>query len=78
MTQLEVENLAAVAFGALPPDQRAVMELTYYQGMHYSEIAEVMGCPENTVKTRMFHARKKLRTLLPALLKKTGSQQRQG
>ncbi len=78
MAQVEVENLAVVAFAALPPDQRAVMELTYYQGMHYNEIAEVMGCPENTVKTRMFHARKKLRTLLPALLKRTGSPQRQG
>lgn len=76
INRLEVENLAAVAFEALPPDQRAVMELAYYQGMHYSEIAEVMGCPENTVKTRMFHARKKLRALLPALLKRTDSQQR--
>ena len=78
MTQLEVENLAMVAFSALPPDQRAVMELTYYQEMHYSEIAEVMKCPENTVKTRMFHARKKLKTLLPALLKKACPKQRQG
>ena len=76
--QLEVENLAVVAFSALSPDQRAVMEFAYYQEMHYSEIAEVMGCPENTVKTRMFHARKKLSSLLPALLQRTGSKQSQG
>lgn len=66
--QLELENLAVTALSALTPDQRAVMELAYYQGMHYGEIAAVIGCPENTVKTRMFHARKRLRALLPALL----------
>jgi RNA polymerase sigma factor (sigma-70 family) len=78
INQLEVENLAVVAFGALSPDQRAVMEFAYYQEMHYSEIAEVMGCPENTVKTRMFHARKKLSSLLPVLLQRTCSKQSQG
>ena len=68
MSQVDVENVAGVALDALSPDQRAVMELAYYQEMHYGEIAEALGCPENTVKTRMFHARKKLRSLLPALL----------
>jgi RNA polymerase sigma factor (sigma-70 family) len=77
MHQLDVENLAEVALGALSPDQRAVMELAYYQEMHYGEIAEVLGCPENTVKTRMFHARKKLRSLLPALLGGTCAKPRQ-
>ena len=66
--QLEVENLAVIALSALAPEQRAIMELAYYQEMHYSEIAAVIGCPENTVKTRMFHARKRLRLLRPALL----------
>ncbi|MDJ0865160.1 MAG: sigma-70 family RNA polymerase sigma factor [Myxococcota bacterium] len=46
---------------ALSPDQRAVVELTFFEGRSYAEIAEVMGCPLNTVKTRMFHARKQLR-----------------
>jgi RNA polymerase sigma-70 factor (ECF subfamily) len=76
--QLEVENLAVVAFGALSPEQRAAMELAYHQGMHYSEIAKVMGCPENTVKTRMFHARNKLRSLLPGLFGDICSRQKQG
>ena len=31
---------------------------SYMQGLHYNEIAEIMQCPENTVKTRMFHARR--------------------
>ena len=51
----------------LPPEQRLVLELTYYLGNSCSEIAAIMDCPVNTVKTRMFHARRKLRELLPQL-----------
>ena len=43
------------------------MELTYFYGCSYDEIALIAECPVNTVKTRMFHARAKLRKLLPAL-----------
>ena len=64
---LEIENLLFVALKSLPPDHRAALELVYYHGLHYSQIAEVMGCPENTVKTRVFHARKKLRAIWPRL-----------
>jgi RNA polymerase sigma-70 factor (ECF subfamily) len=55
------------ALEALPPAQRAVVELTYFSGCSYEEIAAITGCPVNTVKTRMFHARAKLRKALPAL-----------
>jgi RNA polymerase sigma-70 factor (ECF subfamily) len=51
----------------LPPKQRAVVELTYFYGYSYEEISEIVGCPVNTVKTRMFHARSRLRELLPRL-----------
>ncbi len=51
----------------LSPDHRQVVELTYYGGFSYQEIAEIAGCPVNTVKTRMFHARRRLKILLPAL-----------
>ncbi len=54
------------ALATLSPEQRAVMELTYYFGYSYREIAEQLGCPENTVKTRMYYARRKLRSLLDA------------
>ncbi|MGZ8136831.1 MAG: RNA polymerase sigma factor [Methylococcaceae bacterium] len=64
LKQLEMDNWLESAFDLLSTDQRAVIELTYFQGMHYSEIAELMGCPENTVKTRMHHARKKLALIL--------------
>jgi RNA polymerase sigma-70 factor (ECF subfamily) len=48
----------------LSHEQRATVELAYYFGYSYKEIAEIMGCPENTVKTRMFHARRTLKSLL--------------
>lgn len=48
----------------LPPAQRAVVELTYFHGYGYAEVARLVGCPVGTVKTRMFHARQTLRTFL--------------
>lgn len=48
----------------LSPVHRAVVDLTYGHEMSYSEIAEVMMCPVDTVKTRMFHARRQLRRAL--------------
>jgi len=57
----------ARALESLSPDHRAVLELTYYLGHSCSEIAAIMDCPVNTVKTRMFHARNKLRVLIPML-----------
>ena len=48
----------------LPLEQRLVLEFTYYLDHSCDEIAEIMECPVNTVKTRMFYARRKLRTLL--------------
>ncbi len=52
------------ALGELSADHRTVVELCYFQGMAYGEIAAVMACPPDTVKTRMFHARRRLRVLL--------------
>jgi RNA polymerase sigma-70 factor (ECF subfamily) len=52
------------ALGALSVEHRTVVQLTYFHDMGYADIAEVMGCPENTVKTRMFHARRRLASLL--------------
>ena len=54
------------AMGELSPDHRAVVDLTYFHEMGYREIAEVMDCPVDTVKTRMFHARRHLKRLMNA------------
>jgi len=51
----------------LPLEQRLVLEFAYDMGHSCEEIADIMDCPVNTVKTRLFHARRKLRDLLPAL-----------
>ena len=55
------------AIRRLPPKQRAVVELTYVFGYSYEEVAEIVQCHHNTVKTRMFHARRRLRQMLPQL-----------
>jgi RNA polymerase sigma-70 factor, ECF subfamily len=55
------------ALSELPLEQRMVLEFSYLLGHSCEEIAEIMHCPVNTVKTRMFHAREKLRRSLPRL-----------
>ena len=52
------------ALDALSPEHRAVIELTYFHDIGYREIAQIVDCPVDTVKTRMFHARRRLRALL--------------
>lgn len=61
-----LKEVLTTALGKLSTDHRDVVELTFFHGLSYQEIAEVVGCPENTVKTRMFHARKQLKALLGA------------
>ena len=63
----ERRQLVTRALAELPLEQRLVLEFAYYLGHSCTEIAEIMECPVNTVKTRMFHARRKLRALMPAL-----------
>lgn len=60
------ESLATLgrALSDLSSEQRAVVELTFVQGLTYAEVAAAIDCPVNTVKTRMFHARRKLRAAL--------------
>jgi len=64
---LIAEDLVGQALKSISPIQRAVVELTYVQGHSYEEIALIVGCPVNTVKTRMFHARAQLREVLPRI-----------
>ena len=50
-----------LAIQSLPKDQRQVLELVYYQGLSQSEIAETLGWPLGTVKTRLRAALEQLR-----------------
>jgi RNA polymerase sigma-70 factor (ECF subfamily) len=63
----DLRDLLDEALRHLSAEHRAVVELTYFYGCSYEEIAAIAACPVNTVKTRMFHARAKLKKLLPAL-----------
>src|SRR3989454_9963456 len=50
----------------LSPEHREIIDLVYYHEKSVEEVAEIVGIPENTVKTRLFYARKKLAELLKA------------
>jgi RNA polymerase sigma-70 factor, ECF subfamily len=51
---------------ALSPEHREIIDLVYYQEMTIRQIADLLAIPENTVKTRMFYARKRLAALVEA------------
>jgi RNA polymerase sigma-70 factor (ECF subfamily) len=63
----ELRDWLVQALGQLPVEQRLAVELCYELGYSCEEISAIMGCPVNTVKTRLFHARAKLQKLLPVL-----------
>ena len=54
------------AIAQLSPEHREIIDLVYYHEKSIEEVAEIVGIPENTVKTRMFYARKRLSGLLKA------------
>jgi RNA polymerase sigma-70 factor (ECF subfamily) len=50
----------------LSAEHREIIDLVYYHEKSVEEVAKIVGIPENTVKTRMFYARKRLAELLKA------------
>ena len=60
----EFGHVLQSALGKLSAEHRDVLGLTFGEHYSYQDIAEITGCPVNTVKTRVFHARKRLRALL--------------
>jgi RNA polymerase sigma factor (sigma-70 family) len=66
--QRQVQQALLAAMAQLSADHRAVVDLTYFHEINYREIAEIMDCPVDTVKTRMFHARRHLKAMLAGQL----------
>ena len=64
LQQQELHERLNRAMSALSAEHRAVIELIYYLGYSCRDVAQVMDCPVDTVKTRMFYARRRLKSLL--------------
>lgn len=60
----EAAALLARAVGELPAQDRALLDLRYREGLSDADVSEATGMPVNTVKTRIFRARAKLRAWL--------------
>jgi RNA polymerase sigma-70 factor (ECF subfamily) len=60
----ELRRLVLEHLSALPQEQRDCLYLMCYEGWSVKDLANVQGCPENTIKTRLFHGRGKLRESL--------------
>jgi RNA polymerase sigma-70 factor, ECF subfamily len=58
--------------GKLSDEHRECMHMVFFEGLSLAEIAQVQGCPENTVKTRLYHARQKIKKCLSLLLAREG------
>ena len=75
-TVLAAKEIAAavnVAMEALPEDLRQAVTLREIEGLSYEDIAEVMGCPIGTVRSRIFRAREAISAKVkPLLSKQTG------
>jgi RNA polymerase sigma-70 factor, ECF subfamily len=63
----ELRDWLSKGLDHLSADQRVVIELVYGVGHSLDDVAVIMDCPVGTVKARLFHARVKLRNVLPAL-----------
>jgi RNA polymerase sigma-70 factor (ECF subfamily) len=63
----ELRDWLGKGLDRLSTDQRVVIELVYGVGHSLDDVAVIMQCPVGTVKARLFHARVKLRNVLPAL-----------
>ncbi len=58
----------------LGSDHRECVHLVFYQGMALADVARIQQIPEGTVKTRLFHARQKLKQCLQRLLAREGEE----
>ena len=66
LSQRDTGAVLRRCLGALSPEHAEIIDLVYYQEKSIKEIVEILGIPDNTVKTRMFYARKRLAVLVAA------------
>jgi RNA polymerase sigma-70 factor, ECF subfamily len=64
LEQRENEQRVKRALAALTPEQREAILLSRYQGLSYAEIAQISGCSEGAVKTRVFRAMETMKRTL--------------
>ncbi|MEM7360419.1 MAG: sigma-70 family RNA polymerase sigma factor [Pseudomonadota bacterium] len=62
--KFELQQLLQKAIAGLSEEHRTVIELAYFYGHNIEDISKIVDCPTNTVKTRLYHARQKLKTLI--------------
>jgi RNA polymerase sigma-70 factor (ECF subfamily) len=58
------DQILRACLGKLTPEHGEVIDLVYYHGKSIKDVADIVGIPEATVKTRMFCARRKLADLI--------------
>lgn len=68
LDQRQTQEVLLHAMSQLSADHRAVVDLTYFHDAGYREIAEILDCPVGTVKTRMLHAKRRLKNMLAGRL----------
>ncbi|WP_185231441.1 RNA polymerase sigma factor RpoE [Teredinibacter franksiae] len=68
MMRDQLETVVHKALRSLPEDLRTAVTLREMEGMSYEEIAEVMGCPVGTVRSRIFRARESIDKQMAPLL----------
>jgi RNA polymerase sigma-70 factor, ECF subfamily len=94
IAQTEVDELAPEGFaelaakqrrlgvqacmGRLSPEHRECLHLVFYEGCSLADVAQVQDVPENTVKTRLYHARRRIRNCLRLLIEREGAECRGG
>ena len=61
---MEVEFTVAKALESLPPEQREAIVLKVYYGFPFTEIAEILGCPLSTAKSRIYASFARLKEVL--------------
>lgn len=72
LAERQQQAWVAQCMARLPAEQRESLHLLFFEAMAVDEIAEVLACPAGTVKTRVFHAKRKIRDCLARWLRASG------